>query len=80
MLKAIVDVNVWVSALLNPGNARKIQAPFEHGQFQLVICPQVVSEYGEVLARPKFAMRIQPEQRNRLIALIRKEAVSAVVE
>ena len=76
LVKAVVDTNVWVSALLNPAGApRQIAERFEADQFALICSNALIAELAEVLARPKFARKIQTDQTERFIALIQRKAV-----
>lgn len=56
MRLAVLDTNVIVSAGINPGGAPAtlLMDWVLEGQVQLVTSPWVVSEYHEVVRRPKF--------------------------
>lgn len=76
LVKAVVDTNVWVSALLNSAGApRQIAEQFEADLFVLVCSNDLIAELVNVLARPKFATRINKEQAERFVALIQRKAV-----
>lgn len=67
MLKVVIDSNVWISSLLSDGNSRKIRNRFEQAEFRLFCAEELLTECAAILARPKFASRIDPEQaRNNL--------------
>lgn len=56
MQKIVIDTNVIVSALIQTGYPNKIiNELFIEQKFQLCISDELIAEYLEVLARPKFA-------------------------
>lgn len=74
-MRAVVDTNVWVSALLNAAGwpARVLQA-FRDGLFQLVISEPLLAELQEVLARPRIARKyhLTAASRNDVLDLLRR--------
>jgi putative PIN family toxin of toxin-antitoxin system len=54
-VKVIIDTNVLVSALLG-GYARSVIDLWMQDRFQLVISSAILTEYVEVIARPKFKL------------------------
>lgn len=51
----VLDTNVIVSALLSPhGKPAKILGQVLNGTFRLCVDERILSEYNEVLLRPKF--------------------------
>ena len=74
MLRVVIDANVWVSALLNPGNARTIQELFEAGRFHLFAATEIMTEYSNVFSRTTFSARINPERKELLLNLIQEAA------
>ena len=63
--QAVIDTNVLVSAGINPsGPPGRVLAAVERLELQPVISAEVMAEYREVLARPRF--RFQPEWIDRL--------------
>ena len=55
MIRAVIDTNVVVSALLSPvGNEALILLAVHRGLVRPGISAEVLQEYAEVLARPKF--------------------------
>lgn len=79
MLKAVVDANVWIHALLGGTNGLAIVEKLDQDQFQLVFAEELVAELTDVLARPKFS-RVPSDKKQRLIALIREKAVFVELE
>lgn len=55
----VLDTNVLVSALLSSGVPRKLLDAAINGDFQLCISRVLLAEFEAVLARPKFAARLQ---------------------
>ena len=72
-INAVIDTNVWISALLNPhGHPALLRASFEAGKFQAVISPPLLEELVDVLQRPRIKdkYRIRPEDIEELVVLI----------
>ena len=70
MIRAVIDTNVIVSALLSPaGNEALIVLAIQQGLIQPYFSAEILRDYAEVLARPKF--RFPPEEIEALIALVR---------
>ncbi|MGH2532182.1 MAG: putative toxin-antitoxin system toxin component, PIN family [Thermomicrobiales bacterium] len=58
MPRAVVDTNVWVSALLNPaGFPAPILEAFVAGEFVVVTNELLFAELADVLRRPRIARR-----------------------
>jgi len=56
MKKIVIDTNVIVSSLIQPGYPNLIiKDLFIEQKFQLCISDELLAEYYEVLARPKFS-------------------------
>jgi putative PIN family toxin of toxin-antitoxin system len=56
--KAVIDTNIFVSAFLTPnGTAAKIIDLFVDKKIKLCYDNRILSEYREVLSRPKFGFR-----------------------
>ena len=54
-VKAVIDTNIWVSALVNPfGFPAKLRKAFEEGIFHVVVSEPIVDELAEVLIRPRI--------------------------
>jgi putative PIN family toxin of toxin-antitoxin system len=79
MLRVVIDVNVFVSALLRRGSvpARVLQA-WEGGLYELVASAVLLDELAPVLRREHIARRIAPDAASDLLALIRSDAVLVV--
>jgi putative PIN family toxin of toxin-antitoxin system len=56
MIRAVIDTNVVVSALISPsGNEALLLLAIKQGLVQPCFSPALLKEYSEVLARPKFS-------------------------
>ena len=51
MIRTTLDTNILVSALLYPGNERKILEAAIDGKFKSITSPAILDELGRVLAR-----------------------------
>jgi putative PIN family toxin of toxin-antitoxin system len=70
VIRAIVDTNVFVSALLSPlGNEAFIVMAIQQGLIKPYFSDEMIEEYVKVLARPKFSF--PPDEIHALIDLIR---------
>lgn len=76
LVKAVVDTNIWISALLNPAGApRQIAERFEAEQFAIICSIELIAELANVMCRPKFASKINSDQAKRFIALLQRKTV-----
>lgn len=70
MIRAVIDTNVLVSAMISPsGNEALVVLAIQHGLLRPHFSAEILREYAEVLARPKF--RFPPDEIEALIALVR---------
>ena len=54
-IRAVLDTNIWVSAILNPaGFPAEIIKSFRQGDFLAVISEPIISEIADVLSRPRI--------------------------
>ena len=67
MRRVVIDTNVMVSAFLG-GGLETIIVAWTAGKFSLIVSNQVVSEYLEVLSRPRF--KITHDELDNFAALI----------
>jgi putative PIN family toxin of toxin-antitoxin system len=55
-MRAVVDTNILVSALLRPGSVPDaVLQAIVSGRLTPVVCDAILAEYAEVLSRPRFA-------------------------
>lgn len=78
MLKAVIDTNVWISALIGTGPSKKIKDCLQAHLFQAVYAQELFRELVDVLSRPKYATKIQATEVYKLLQLI--EEVAFLVE
>jgi putative PIN family toxin of toxin-antitoxin system len=80
VIRAVVDTNVLVSALIAPaGNEALIVLAIMQGWVKPYFSAEILEEYASVLARPKFSFPV--DEIDALIALVRDrgEQVRAAV-
>jgi putative PIN family toxin of toxin-antitoxin system len=65
MIRAVLDANVFVSAMINPqGIPAQLMAGWRVERFQLVVSPAILEEIGQVLRYPKVVRYHRwPEER-----------------
>jgi putative PIN family toxin of toxin-antitoxin system len=74
-LRAVLDVNVIISAVLSPGGApAKILRAWLDGEFEFVASESLLSELDRALAYPKLRSRIEASSAQGLVEFIRREA------
>jgi putative PIN family toxin of toxin-antitoxin system len=70
VIRAVIDTNVFVSALISPsGNEALIVLAIRHGIIAPCYSADMLREYAEVLARPKFSFTA--DEIEGLVALLR---------
>lgn len=75
-MRAVVDNNIWISALLNPGGfPGQVLATYRQGRFSLITSEPVLAELESVLGRTKFRRRgVTAESVAELLILLRGAA------
>ncbi len=74
-MRAVLDPNVLVSALLSPtGAPAALLRAWIQGGFELVTSPRLLDELERVLAYPKIRERIGPEEAHAFLAWFRSTA------
>jgi len=73
-LKAVLDVNVWVSALLWGGKPAEIIKASEQGKVRLFASEEIVREISEVLKYPKLKKVYEAED------MCHEELIEAVLK
>lgn len=74
-MKAVLDPNVLVSAAVAAGvSAELLDRWFDDRPFDLVVCPALLGELRDVLARPKFRRWITAEEVAVLVDRLQREA------
>ncbi len=72
--KAVLDTNVWVSALLWGGKPAEVIKAAEEGKLDIFASEQTVGEINQVLAYPKIAKILQVD------GLLHEELIEAVLK
>jgi len=54
MLKVTADTNILISASIAKGNEFELLRLAKLNKIQLILSPQILKEYKEVISRPKF--------------------------
>ncbi len=73
---AVMDTNVLLSGLMFSANPPgRILDLVRAGALQLAVDDRILAEYRDVVARPAFARYFPAEDRDRILSLIRFEAV-----
>jgi putative PIN family toxin of toxin-antitoxin system len=76
-IKAVIDTNIWISALLNPfGYPARIRKSFEKGVFQVVVSEPILEELADVLNRPRIREKydVTPEDIKEILTLIEERS------
>lgn len=69
--RVVVDTNIFVSALLTPGNCRGIiELWLDHRCFDLVMCPRLFDELELVLRRRKISSLVSAPACNALLSML----------
>jgi uncharacterized protein len=70
-VRAVLDANVIVSAALSrDGVPARLIERWLHGEFELIVSPQLLEEVERALAYPKVARRLDDDSAARLLALL----------
>jgi putative PIN family toxin of toxin-antitoxin system len=77
-VRAILDANVLISAILSPGGGpARLLLAWRAGVFDLVVSPALLAELARALAYPKLARLIPPADADAFVAWIARSAVLA---
>jgi putative PIN family toxin of toxin-antitoxin system len=72
-VKAVLDPNVLISAVLAPGGApARVLRAWLHGGYELVVSPLLLAELERALAYPKLRARVSPQEAAELLDLLRR--------
>ncbi len=75
MIRAVLDTNVMVSAVLTRGGAEAHALDLAAvRKIQIYVTPAILTEYEDVLGRSKFS-RVSPEVIDEALELIRRVAI-----
>jgi putative PIN family toxin of toxin-antitoxin system len=74
-VKAVLDANVLISALLAPAGApAKVLRLWLDGAYELVVSPRLLAELDRALAYPKLRARVPPQEAGELLELLARHA------
>jgi hypothetical protein len=77
-VRAILDANVLISAILSPGGSpARLLLAWRAGAFDLVVSPALLAELARALAYPKLARLVPPADADAFVAWIARSAVLA---
>ena len=77
-MRAVLDPNVLISALLAPGGAPALALDaWRAGRYELIASPQLIDELRRALDYPKLRRRIPPDAARAAVVLIERDATIA---
>ena len=77
-MRAILDANGLISAILSPGGSpARLLLAWRAGAFDLVVSPALLAELARALAYPKLARLVPPADADAFVAWIARSAVLA---
>lgn len=77
MIRAVLDTNVYVAALLSrQGAPARLVAALHEGLFDALTCPKQLAELAGVLARPKIARHVSADTARDFVAWLERVAVT----
>ncbi|MBK5249524.1 MAG: putative toxin-antitoxin system toxin component, PIN family [Actinomycetales bacterium] len=75
MRRVVLDVNVYVAALLSPaGTPAQVLLAWTNEEYELIVSPQLLAELERVLRRPKFSRSISDPEITALLDGLREDA------
>jgi hypothetical protein len=78
-LRAILDVNVLISALISPsGSPARLLLAWQEGRFELIVSPALLAELRRALAYPKIERLIPPADADAFVAWLSRSALLAL--
>ncbi len=76
MQRVVLDVNVYVAALLSPrGTPAKVLLKWAANDFELIVSHLLISELERVLQRPKFSREISGAEITGLLDALTESAI-----
>ena len=77
-LRAILDVNVLISALISPsGSPARLLLAWQEGLFELIVSPALLAELRRALAYPKLERLVPPADADAFVAWLSRSALLA---
>jgi putative PIN family toxin of toxin-antitoxin system len=75
VLKAVLDANVFISALLIPGKPKDLVRSWLQGEFQLAYPDKLIEELRGALSKRKLQGRLQADDVSDLISIIESDGI-----
>lgn len=76
MIRAVLDTNVYVAALLSRDAApARLMRSLADGVFDAVVCPALLTELRGVLAQPKISARISQQDARAYVEWVERVAL-----
>lgn len=77
-LRAVLDANVFISALLSRGGApARVVLAWQQGAFELIVSPLLLAELERALAYPKLRRAIRADEAEAFVAWLARSATRA---
>ena len=77
-MRAILDVNVLISALISPsGSPARLLLAWQEGRFELIVSPALLAELRRALAYQKLERLIPPADADAFVAWLSRTALLA---
>ncbi len=77
-MRAVLDPNVIISALLSPeGSSARLLRAWQQGAFECIVSHALLAELGRALAYPKLRTRIPPAEARRFLIWLAGSARNA---
>jgi uncharacterized protein len=77
-LRAILDVNVLISALISPsGSPARLLLAWQEGRFEVIVSPALLAELRRALAYPKLERLIPPSDADAFVIWLSRSALLA---
>src|SRR5580704_17144184 len=74
-MRAVLDPNVIISALLSPsGNRARVLRAWQRGEFELIVSASLLEELARALAYPKLRRRISEEDAEAVVQWLSEAA------
>ncbi len=76
-MRAVIDTNVLVSAVVAQGAPQVVLRRWHEGAFELVVSERLIEELTRALAYAKVRARVRTDEAGRLVGLLRGSAMIA---
>jgi putative PIN family toxin of toxin-antitoxin system len=77
-LRAVLDPNVIISALLSPsGSPAQLLRAWQQGAFELIVSLSLLTELERALTYPKLRKKVEPEEAQRVLQWLSSSAIVA---